>query len=129
EKATAIEFDYMFPQGLGGVDKKGRLFNWQVEIELQWRDMALAGAWTSYRETISRATLDQIAFTRRINLPYAMRPEVRMRRIGAKSTETTIQDTVQWYGLRTRLASPSSYPGMTVISVAVAGGGRLGAQS
>ncbi|MFH0001762.1 hypothetical protein, partial [Pseudomonas aeruginosa] len=69
EKATAIEFDYMFPQGLGGVDKKGRLFNWQVEIELQWRDMALAGAWTSYRETISRATLDQIAFTRRINLP------------------------------------------------------------
>ncbi|MGU1428487.1 host specificity factor TipJ family phage tail protein [Pseudomonas aeruginosa] len=129
EKATAIEFDYMFPQGLGGVDKKGRLFNWQVEIELQWRDMALAGAWTSYRETISRATLDQIAFTRRINLPYAMRPEVRMRRIGAKSTETTIQDTVQWYGLRTRLASPPSYPGMTVISVAVAGGGRLGAQS
>ncbi|MFO3720567.1 hypothetical protein [Pseudomonas sp. HLMP] len=129
ELATSFEFDVMCPQGLASVDKKGRVNSWSVTYEVQWRDMATAGAWSSYRETITRATLDQIAFTRKLDLAYPMRPEIRMRRIGAKSTETNVQDMIQWYGLRSRLPSPASYPGVTTISIAVAGGGRLGAQS
>ncbi|WP_060515147.1 host specificity factor TipJ family phage tail protein [Pseudomonas sp. NBRC 111132] len=129
ELASTIEVDVMFPQGLASVDKKGRVNEMYVTFEVQYRDIATAGAWSSYSETITRNTLDQIAFTRAIALPYPMRPEVRMRRIGAKSSDTNVQDTIQWYGLRSRLPSPASYPGITTISVAVAGGGRLGAQS
>lgn len=129
ELATSFEFDVMCPQGLASVDKKGRVNSRSVTYEVQWRDMATAGTWSSYRETITRATLDQIAFTRKLDLAYPMRPEIRMRRIGAKSTETNVQDMIQWYGLRSRLPSPASYPGVTTISIAVAGGGRLGAQS
>lgn len=129
ELATSIEVDVMFPQGLASVDKKGRVNERHVTFEVQYRDIAAAGAWSSYSETITRNTLDQIAFTRSIDLPYPMRPEVRMRRIGAKSSDTNVQDMIQWYGLRSRLPSPTSYPGITTISVAVAGGGRLGAQS
>lgn len=129
EKGTVIEFDIMFPSGLAGVDKKGRLYNYSVTYEVQYRDMATAGTWSSFTETITQATLDQLGFTRQINLLYSMRPEVRMRRIGAKSTSTQIQDNVQWYGLRTLLPSPSAYQGNTLLAVSAAGGGKLAAQA
>lgn len=129
EKTTRISFTVMFPSGLAGVTQKGVIVPWSVTYEFQFRDMATAGAWTSYVETITQSTLDQIGFTREVDTGSAIRPEGRMRRIGAKSTETNIQDNIQWYDVRALLPSPTSYPGWTTIAISAAGGGKLSSQS
>jgi hypothetical protein len=129
EKATHLAFSLMFPSGLAGVDKKGNLLYWSAQYEFQYRDMDKAGAWTSTTETITAATLDQLGYTREITLPYAMRPEGRMRRVGAKSTSTSVQDNIQWYDMRALLPSPKSYPNWTLLAISAAGGGKLAAQS
>lgn len=129
EVASHIEWDVMFGGGLLGVDKKGRKFNVSVTVEMQYRDADLAGAWSSVRKTYTAAQADQLGYTESVVLPYMMRPEVRMRRIGAKSDSTQIIDGVEWYGLRAKLQAPTAYEGVTVMAVRVKGGNRLAAQS
>ncbi|MBD9680031.1 hypothetical protein IB274_25225 [Pseudomonas sp. PDM18] len=102
---------------------------YQVTVEIQYRDMATAGAWTSVVKEYNQKSLDQVGFTERQALPAAIRPEVRMRRVGAKSTSTQVQDVVQWYGLRSRLQGPTQYPGVTVLALRLRGGNRLASQS
>lgn len=129
ETTQVIAFDVFFPGGLVKVGGEGQLVDIPVTVELQYRDIDTAGAWESVSKTYSQKTLDQIGFTELLVLPSAIRPEVRMRRIGAKSTKTNIQDVVQWYGLRAKLQGPTSYPGVTVLAVRLRGGDRLSSQS
>lgn len=51
-------------------------------VEIQYRDYAAGGAWQSVVKWYTDATMDQIGYTERIALPYAMRPQVRVRRRG-----------------------------------------------
>lgn len=127
--ATEIHWDVMLPQGLAIVNNDGGLTSYSLTTELQYRDKALAGAWTSVKKAYQAKTLDQLGFTENLVLPYPMQPEVRMRRIGAKSNSTSIANTVQWYGLRTRLPSPTSYPGVTILALKVRGGNRIASQT
>lgn len=129
EVASHIEWDVMFPGGLCGVDKKGRKYSISVTVEMQYRDAAVAGAWTSVRKTYRGAQVDQLGYTESLTLPSMMRPEARLRRIGAKSDSTQIIDGVEWYGLRAKLQAPTAYEGVTVMAVRVKGGNRLAAQS
>lgn len=129
EKTQRIEWDVMFGGGLLGVDKKGRKFSVSVTVEMQYRDADLAGAWSSVRKTYTAAQADQLGYTESVVLPYLMRPEVRLRRIGAKSDSTQIIDGVEWYGLRSHLQAPDRYEGVTTMTVRVKGGKRLAAQS
>lgn len=126
---SKIEWDYFFPGGLVDIPGGGDLTNKSVTAELQYRDYATAGAWTSITTTYTQATLDQIGFTESANLTYPMRPECRVRRIGAKSTLTNVQDTIQWYGLRAKLDAPTSYPEFTTLAITVKGGDRIASQS
>ena len=129
EKATKLSYTVMFPSGLAGVNNKGDLETWTVTYEFQFRDRATAGPWTSIIETISGRTLDQIGLTRETATWAAIEPEGRMRRIGAKSTLTNVQDNIQWYDVRALLSSPTSYPGWTTIAISAAGGGKISSQS
>lgn len=129
ETTQVIAFDVFFPGGLVKVGGEGQLVEIPVTVELQYRDIDTAGAWTSVQKTYSQKTLDQIGFTELVALPTAIRAEVRMRRIGAKSTKTNFQDVVQWYGLRAKLQGPTSYEGVTVLAVRLRGGDRLSSQS
>lgn len=123
-----IAYDIFFPQGLAQVLQSGDVGGFGVTVEMQYRDISLAGAWTSVKKSYSQKTLDQLGFTEYQDIP-AMRPEVRIRRIGAKSTKTSDANTVQWYGLRANLEAPTKYEGMTVIAVKVKGGNRIASQS
>lgn len=125
EVTDTLEYDVLFPGGLIKIGSKGQNVPRQVRTELQWRDMATAGAWTSVGRLFEDATQDQIGFTYQVPLGSAIRPEVRMRRIGAKSTSAQIQDAVQWYGLRAKLQAPSSYAGVTTMAVRIRGGNQL----
>lgn len=124
-----IAWDVFFPQGLTHIgENSGVTRDFSVTVETQYRDITTAGAWTSFTKTYTEATLDQLGFTEYLDIP-SMRPEVRMRRIGAKSTSTNDANTVQWYGLRANLAAPHRYEGVTVMAVRVKGGNRIASQS
>ena len=124
-----IAWDIFFPQGLVHVGGKGDLNNLAVTVEMQYRDITSAGAWTSFTKIYTNITLDQLGYTEFMDLPAAMRPEVRLRRIGAKSTSTQDANTVQWYGLRANLAAPTRYEGVTTMALRVKGGNRIASQS
>lgn len=124
-----IAWDIFFSQGLVHVGGKGDLNNLSVTVEMQYRDIGTAGAWTSLTKTYTAMTLDQLGYTEFLDIPGAIRPEVRIRRIGAKSTSTQDANTVQWYGLRSNLPAPARYQGVTVIALRVKGGNRIASQS
>ena len=129
EVTDTFELDFFFPSGLGYVEDDGALSNHAVSVEVQYRNALIGGAFASVSYGYSERTLDQIGFTERISLGVAIAPEVRVRRVGAQDTSTQVNDTVQWYGLRSRLPTRTSYPNWTTMSVRVRSGGRLGAQS
>ncbi len=124
-----LAWDIFFPQGLTHVGQKyGNTENFSVTVEVQYRSAGSSGAWSSFQKTYTQATLDQLGFTEYLDIPE-MRPEVRMRRIGAKSTSTSDANTVQWYGLRANLPAPTSYAGVTLLALKVKGGNRIASQS
>ncbi|MFU2836203.1 hypothetical protein ACM7N2_31400, partial [Pseudomonas aeruginosa] len=49
--------------------------------DIQWRDMAIGGAWTTVSKNHAGSSLDQQGFTDGIPLPYMMRPEFRIRKV------------------------------------------------
>lgn len=124
-----IAWDVFFPQGLIEIGGKGNWFDKSVTVELQYRNISGAGAWTSFKKTYSARTLDQLGFTEYLNLPAGIRPEVRMRRIGAKTGDASTADNVQWYGLRANLVAPTRYEGVTMLALRVKGGNRIASQS
>lgn len=127
ETTSTLEFDVFFPTGLGKINDDGSVVTQTVVIEFQYRDLS-SNTRTSVQRSYTRRTLDQIGFTERINVPTG-RIACRMRRIGASSTSTQIQDTVHWYGLKCRLPTRTRYPNWTTISVRLRSGGKLAAQS
>lgn len=131
ELTRRLELDFFFPQGLiRYTDKNGNPRQVSVKVEVQYRDIATAGPWTSVTSTYTATSPDQMGFTRKLSLPAFMRPEVRVRRIGEESTSSNKQDRVQWFGLRARIErAPSRYEGVTVMVVYIKGSNRLSAQS
>lgn len=135
ELTSVIEWDVFFPGGIIFIGEDGWIAppftpgGAIVNVEIQYRDADTAGAWTSVLESFSNNTQDQLGYTRTATLAYPMRPEARMRRIGAKSTNPSVQDTVQWYGLRSKLQAPTSYAGISSMTVKISGGGKIAAQS
>ena len=128
EVTSTLEYDLMFPSGLGKVAASGVINPVTVQTEIQYREIGTT-EWLSVIKTMTAATLDQLGYTESFGLGDPYRPEVRMRRVGAKSTLTDTQDTVQWYGLKSRLTAPSSYAGVTTMTVKLRGGDRISAQS
>lgn len=130
ELTDTLEWDVMFTNGLSVFNQKYGVLNFHsVTVEIQYRDIETAGPWTSVTRTYTDATLDQLGFTERASIGRLMRPEVRMRRIGAKSPDTNVNDVVQWFGLRSNLTAPRSYEGVTTIAVRLRGGEKLASQS
>jgi hypothetical protein len=135
ELVTAIEVDIFYPSGLVFLDAKGTYFPLTGYQSFEYRDMAVGGAWTASTVTATANSLDARGYTYRVDLPYAMRPEVRMKKIfvnqGSGDPEKEQQDTMMWYGLKGLMlsSSPSSYSDMTVMTCDIRGGDRISAQS
>lgn len=132
--ATALEWDIFYPSGLVGLGAKGEYFTIQGNHQFEWRDAAIGGAWTTSQYSASGNVLDALGFTYRISLPYAMRPEVRVKKLvipqgGLRPDE--VHDTTMWYALKAHIpsASPLSYPGVTMMSVRIRGGDRISSQT
>jgi len=131
EKATAIEWDVFMPSGLCGLGREGQVYQVSAFHTFEYRDMDIAGAWTVIDKTHDGSSLDSQGFTNRVNLPYPMRPEARIKKrfIQQSERETEINNDTVWYGARSLLSAPTSYADVTVMSVNARGGDRLSAQS
>lgn len=130
EVAHTIQPDFFYPNGLYRSNKYGNPEPYSVTVEVQYRDIAVGGAWTSRTFTHTGGVIAQAGYSPTIALGSMYRPEVRVRRITAVSTEGTISDTVQWYGLKSNMRTrKNSYEGITTAAARVFGGGALAAQS
>lgn len=133
ELISAIEWDTLFPSGIVGLGAKGDMYSVPSSHDMEYRDMAIGGAWTVLQKTETGNTLDAQGYTYRVNLAYAMRPEVRLKRQpkagGANSAE--VNDTVMWLNLKGLMAgsSPTSYDGMTMLACNIRGGDRISSQT
>jgi hypothetical protein len=131
EVIRRFEVDFFFPQGLVRyTEKNGNTRSHWARAEVQYRDAATAGAWTSVSYKFEAMSPDQQGYTRAITAPTYIRPEVRIRRIGEESPENFKFNRVQWYGLRGRIdKAPTRYQDCTTMALYVRGGDKLSAQS
>lgn len=131
ELIRRFEVDFFFPQGLVRyTEKNGNTRSHWARAEVQYRDAATAGAWTSVAYRFEAMSADQQGYTRAITAPTYIRPEVRIRRIGEESPENFKFNRVQWYGLRGRIdKAPTRYQDCSVMALYVRGGDKLSAQS
>lgn len=133
EKITAIEYSVLYQNGLCGIGREGQIYEMSGNFRFEYRDMDVAGAWTTFDETVYAGSLDAQGFTRRVELPYPMRAEARIRkryvdRPGRANDEA--RDDATWTDLRGQFESSlTSYPGLTVMTCLIRGGDRLSAQS
>lgn len=130
--ATAIEWDVFFPSGLVYLRKDGSYGDLTAQHTLEWRDSALQGAWNVSTYSHTNNVLNALGYTHRIDLPYAMRPEVRIKKTLINGIAgNDFVDTTMWYGLRALIpaASPTRYDGVTLMSVRVRGGDRISSQT
>lgn len=128
ELTDTIEWNMFYPNGICVLDNKGRFYTLVITYEVQYRDSAIGGAWTSQTFTNSGATLNQVGYTVRLSLPYKMRPEVRMRKIGPITEDLAYHHTTQWQDLRALLVAPTSYEGCTTIGLKFRSSDRISAQ-
>lgn len=129
KKTTIVEYDISFPQGLIVYDKDGDEKSLTRTVEIQWRDADVGGSWTTITRSFSDRTVDGIGFTYSLALPYAMRPQIKMRRV-EEAGQARASDKIIWYGLRSKMPERvNSYPLDTVMAVTVRSGDRLGSQT
>jgi hypothetical protein len=130
--STAIEWEVFFPSGLVYLRQDGSYGNLTAQHTIEWRDSALQGAWNVSTYSHTNNVLNALGYTHRIDLPYPMRPEVRMKKtlIGGIAGNDFV-DTTMWTGLKAFIpaASPTRYDGVTVITMRIRGGDRISSQT
>jgi len=132
---TWIEVDIFYPSGIVFLDANGNYNNLTAYQSYEWRDMAVGGAWNVTVISANSNNLDAQGYTYAIQLPYPMRPEVRMKKIfvnqGSGDPDKEQNDTMMWQRLKGLMinSSPSSYAGLTVMTCDIRGGDRISSQS
>jgi hypothetical protein len=127
ELTDTIEVDIFFPNGLGRVRDNGSTGKRRVDLQIQYRDIDIGGAWTTASTYYEYQSFDQLGFTEVIDIGYMIRPEVRVRRTGEESTDNKISDRVEWYALKSKLVAPTSYEGVTTMTLQLRTGDRIAA--
>lgn len=128
ELTLRSEYDLHFPGGLAWYKSNGHRRAATVRVFVEWRDASLGGAWTRITHEITENSEDALGITFAVDYPYALRPQFRLRRESPEDGGNT-RDTIYWYGLRSQLAAPTAYEGVTTIALTIRTGDRLGAQS
>jgi hypothetical protein len=134
ELIASVEWDVFYPSGLVLLGSQGQYIDRTSPHVFEYRDMAVGGAWTAATYTHVAKDLDAKGFTHRIDLPYPMRPECRVKKVFVSQggyQEKDYIDTLMWMRLKGLMiySSPTSYAGMTVMTCDIRGGDRISSQS
>lgn len=127
ELVSAVEYSLLFTT-LIGIGREGQEYQVSASHQFEYRDMALGGNWTTVIKSASNNSMDAVGYTFRINMPYPMRAECRIKRLPVtQDRPEEVKADCQWYSLFGLLTgqSPTSYEGMTVITCDIRGGDRL----
>ena len=111
--ATEYEVDIDFPAGLGYLNGSGKYDERTVTLSIEWRKVGTS-AWTAYEYKKTAGTGDELAET--ITFTFdAGAYECRIKNKSDKVDDAAQVDTVKWTGLKSCIAQPTSYAGMTTI--------------
>lgn len=110
---TQFEVDIDFPAGLGYLNGSGKYEDRTVKLSIEWRKVG-ESAWTAYNYQKTAGTGDELAETITFDLP-AGAYECRIKNKSDKVDDAAQVDTVKWTGLKSCIAQPTSYAGMTTI--------------
>ena len=111
--ASEYEVDIDFPAGLGYLNGSGKYDERTVTLSIEWRKIGTS-AWTAYEYTKTAGTGDELAET--ITFTFdAGAYECRIKNKSDKVDDAAQVDTVKWTGLKSCIAQPTSYAGMTTI--------------
>lgn len=127
--SSVFEVDFFMPEGLTYIEEDGALSGMSVGVQIEYRDLNNPSVITLATRNYSDSTRDQIGFTEPFTMAAPSRIQVRIRRVGAKSTSTQVMDTVHWYGLKCRLPDVNTYPRWTTMSLRVRSGGKIAMSS
>lgn len=111
--ATEYEVDIDFPAGLGYLNPNGKYDDRTVTLSIEWRKVGTS-AWTVYEYKKTAGTGDELAETVTFTLD-AGAYECRIKNKSDKVDDAAQVDTVKWTGLKSCIAQPTSYAGMTTI--------------
>lgn len=111
--ATEYEVDIDFPAGLGYLNSSGKYDERTVTLSIEWRKVGTS-AWTAYEYKKTAGTGDELAETITFTLD-AGAYECRIKNKSDKVDDAAQVDTVKWTGLKSCIAQPTSYAGMTTI--------------
>jgi len=126
ETTSTVEMNFVFPNGLAHISKKGHKKWKTVELLIQYR--LSGGDWVNVSKSYGGKTLNEIGYTEVFNLPSKGQYEFRVRRV--TEVDSSDRDSVMWQAMRAKLtARPTSYPDITTLAVTVRTGSRLAAQS
>ncbi len=129
ETTTSTQLDFFFTGGLSRIDEEsGDIEEHSVEIEIAYRDRFAGGPFTTIAKTYTAATPDAIGFTETVNHP-AMAPEFQVRRLGVGSASSSVNEKIQWVGLRSYMLAKPSYPDWTTMFVRIRSGGKVAANA
>ncbi|MBT0725165.1 kinase [Rosenbergiella sp. S61] len=127
ETTSTVEMNFVFPNGLASISKKGHIKSNSVDIAIQYR--ITGGSWTEITKRYSSSTINEIGFTEVFTLPTKGQHEFRVRRISEVAGGSD-RDSIMWQAMRAKLtARPNSYADITTMAVTVRTGTRLAAQS
>lgn len=111
--ATEYEVDIDFPAGLGYLNGSGKYDDRTVTLSIEWRKVGTS-AWTAYEYKKTAGTGDELAETVTFTLDEGAY-ECRIKNLSDKVDDAAQVDTVKWTGLKSCIAQPTSYAGMTTI--------------
>lgn len=128
ETTSLIEWDLTTPNGFGKIKSNGSIEGRSRQVQYQIRRVGETDPVIDSYYTIAGASRDQLGWSPQVSVANG-RYEMRVRRIGAEDTATDSMDTINWFGLKSLLPSPTSYAGITTLALTLTGSDTIAAQT
>lgn len=128
ETTSLIEWDITTPNGFGKINNDGGIEGRSRQVQYQIRRVGETDPVVDNYYTIAGASRDQLGWSPQVSVANG-RYEMRVRRIGSEDTATNSMDTINWFGLKSLLSSPASYPGITTLAITLTGSDTIAAQT
>jgi len=128
ETTSLIEWDLTTPNGFGKIKSNGSIEGRSRKIQYQIRRVGETNPVIDNYYTIAGASRDQLGWSPQQVIANG-RYEMRIRRIGAEDTATDSMDTINWFGLKSLLPTPTSYAGITTLALTLTGSDTIASQT
>lgn len=125
QKSNRYEIDLNFPSGLYSMSDSGDYERRSAQILIEYRKAGSTDEWTRIQKTYTAASPDEIGETIEITTPETEAYEFKVTNESEYSDSSQVQQNFMWGGLRTLIAAPTRYEGVTVIAMTVRGSAQL----